>query len=224
MTAPTSVLVVEDDTSIADVLRTCLGREGISVEIVSSAHDVLPRLTNRPFAAVLMDVGLDDMDGFEVFRRMRDAGHALPVLFVTARQEEVDRVLGLELGADDYITKPFSPREVVARLRAVLRRGRSAEAKGSLQISRIEVDLGRRTVTGPGGVIDLTMLEFDLLAHLVARPGMVCRREDLLKEVWGYPGDTATRTVDVHIGQLRAKLGAELTLRTVRGVGYAVDS
>ena len=147
------------------------------------------------------------------------------MLFVTAREDEVDRVVGLELGADDYVTKPFSPRGLVARVRAVLRCGeRTDSGETALQAGAIIAHPGRREVSVDGRPVQLTTTEFDLLVHLMRRPDRVCSREVLLSEIWGYPVGTATRTVDVHVAQLRAKLGSALRMRTVRGVGYAVQS
>ena len=145
------------------------------------------------------------------------------MLFVTARDEEVERVLGLELGADDYLVKPFSPRELVARIKAVLRRGQVPTAAKLLQAGTITVDPDRRVVTVDGTAVDLTATEFDLLAHLMRSPGRVFTRDQLLSAVWGYEAAAGTRTVDVHVSQLRTKLGGASPLRTVRGVGYAVD-
>ncbi len=177
---------------------------------------------------ILLDIGLPGLDGVQVCRRLRERADWTPVLFVTARDDEVDRVLGLELGADDYVTKPFSPRELVARVRAVLRRGARATPQqrpdgARLSAGHVELDLETRRARAGGTAVDLTTTEFDLLAHLMRRPGRVVPREELLEEVWGYPAGTATRTVDVHVAQLRAKLGPAATLRTVRGVGYAVE-
>jgi DNA-binding response OmpR family regulator len=161
-----------------------------------------------------------------VCRRLRESGDWTPVLFVTARDDEVDRVLGLELGADDYVTKPFSPRELVARVRAVLRRtgeGRGGPDGDRLRAGAVELDLGSRRVRADNRQVELTTTEFDLLTHLMRRPGRVVPREELLTDVWGYPPGTPTRTVDVHVAQLRAKLGDAVRVRTVRGVGYAVE-
>jgi len=160
------------------------------------------------------------MDGVEVCRTLRAERDLTPILFVTARDEEVDRILGLELGADDYMTKPFSPRELVARVRAVLRRG-AAPAAPVLELGPVRLDRERRTVLSGGAEVDLTPTEFELLAHLLAHPGRVFTRDELLSSVWGYLAAGGTRTVDVHIAQLRAKLGPTAPLRTVRGVGYA---
>jgi DNA-binding response OmpR family regulator len=222
MTAPPLVLVVEDEPAIADLLGTYLRHGGFAVRTVGDGAAALDQLrTERP-AAVILDVGLPGIDGTEVCRRMRAAGDRTPVLFVTARDDEVDRVLGLELGADDYVTKPFSPREVVARVRAVLRR---VEPAGGdvLRVGRLLLDPRGRRANLDTGPVELTTTEFDLLHHLAARPGRVCPRDELLEQVWGYPAGTATRTVDVHVAQLRGKLGDAVTLRTVRGVGYAVE-
>ncbi|HSP36132.1 MAG TPA: response regulator transcription factor, partial [Frankiaceae bacterium] len=179
----------------------------------------------RPVAIVL-DVGLPTMDGTEVLRRLRAEDDWTPVLVVTARDDEIDRLLGLELGADDYVTKPFSPREVVARVRTVLRR---ATAGGAVTGDRwtvgdVQVDRTRRTVVAGGHPVALTATEFDLLMMLVRRPGRVFTRDELLSAVWGYSAAAGSRTVDVHIAQLRAKLGSTSPLRTVRGVGYTADA
>ena len=220
------VLVVDDEPPIADLLRTYLARDGFAVETCGDGRAALDLIARRRPAAVILDVGLPGLDGTQVCRRLREAGDWTPVLFVTARDDEVDRVLGLELGADDYVTKPFSPREVVARLRAVLRRqaATAPAASPGPAVGRVRLDPDTRRVTADGVPVQLTTTEFDLLAHLMARPGRVCPREELLAEVWGYPPGTATRTVDVHVAQLRAKLGDAVELRNVRGVGYSVEA
>jgi DNA-binding response OmpR family regulator len=165
------------------------------------------------------------MEGTEVCRRLRDEGNWTPVLFVTARDDEVDRILGLELGADDYVTKPFSPRELVARVRTVLRRARGETGRPALRLGPLSLDAeARRVSTESAGEIGLTATEFDLLAYLVRKPGRVFTREQLLADVWGYSAAAGTRTVDVHVAQVRGKLGADGDLiRTVRGVGYAAQ-
>jgi DNA-binding response OmpR family regulator len=206
-------------------VRSALAREGYDVEVASDGPAALAAVARHRPAVILLDVGLPGIDGIEVCRRLRAGGDWTPVLFVTARDEEADRVLGLELGADDYVTKPFSPRELVARVRAVLRRGRGGDRGEQLALGALSLDLAaRRARVEPGGDVDLTTTEFDLLAHLMRRPDRVFTREELLSQVWGYPAGTATRTVDVHIAQLRAKLGDALTVRSVRGVGYAVQA
>ncbi len=214
------VVVAEDDEAIADLVRLYLTRDGFGVHAVRDGRDALRAVrTHRPVAVVL-DIGLPGMDGVEVCRTLRAERDLTPILFVTARDEEVDRILGLELGADDYMTKPFSPRELVARVRAVLRRG-AAPAAPVLELGPVRLDRERRTVLSGGAEVDLTPTEFELLAHLLAHPGRVFTRDELLSSVWGYLAAGGTRTVDVHIAQLRAKLGPAAPLRTVRGVGYA---
>ena len=217
------ILVVEDEVVIADLVKGVLAREGWSVHVVRDGETALATIARDRPALILLDVGLPGIDGIEVCRRLRAADDWTPVLFVTARDEEADRVLGLELGADDYVTKPFSPRELVARVRAVLRRGEMSGSGAPLSVGSVVLDLERRRAMAGADPVDLTTTEFDLLAHLMRRPGRVFSREELLTQVWGYPAGTATRTVDVHVAQLRAKLGTALTVRSVRGVGYAVE-
>jgi DNA-binding response OmpR family regulator len=160
------------------------------------------------------------MDGIEICRSMRATGDWTPVIFVTARDEEVDRVLGLELGADDYLTKPFSPRELVARIRGLLRRQEGPPTAAPLEVGAVVLDPGRRRVLSNGTEVSLTSTEFDLLAKLMSSPGQVFSREQLLSSVWGHVDYGGGRTVDVHVAQVRAKLGDPNPLRTVRGVGY----
>jgi DNA-binding response OmpR family regulator len=217
------VLVVEDEPAIADLIRSYLVRDGFAAHVVGDGPGALTAIARDRPAVVILDVGLPGLDGTEVCRRMRAAGDWTPVLFVTARDDEVDRVVGLELGADDYVTKPFSPRELVARVKAVLRRGTPVAGTGRLEVGGVVLDLQTRRSTVAGQPVELTTTEFDLLAHLMRRPGRVFPREELLTDVWGYPAGTPTRTVDVHVAQVRGKIGAAARLRTVRGVGYAVE-
>ncbi|WP_449386270.1 response regulator transcription factor [Cellulomonas soli] len=217
------VVVAEDDPAVADLVRMYLVRDGFGVQTYGDGITALQAVrTHRPVALVL-DIGLPGMDGIEVCRRLRADGDRTPVLFVTARDDEVDRVLGLELGADDYVTKPFSPRELVARVRAVLRRSHAEPAHDTRTVGDVTVDLVRRRAFVAGREVHLTATELDLLAHLMGSPGRVWQREELLSAVWGYSAQAGTRTVDVHVAQLRAKLGPTAPLRTVRGVGYAAD-
>ncbi len=217
------VLVVEDERNIADLLKLYLAREGFGVLIVGDGEAGLEAVRqNRP-VAVLLDVGLPGIDGTEVCRRMRADDDWTPVLFCTARDDEIDRVLGLELGADDYITKPFSPREVVARLKAVVRRTQGVTTKEDLTLGNVVLDRESHRCLVDGDDVALTATEFDLLAHLMTHPGRVYSREQLLSDVWGYSSVVTTRTVDVHVAQLRAKLGNPDLIRTVRGVGYSAD-
>jgi DNA-binding response OmpR family regulator len=220
------VLVIEDERPIADLVRMYLDRDGYGVHV---EHDGAAGLAAarklRPVACVL-DIRLPGMDGTEVCRRLRESGDWTPVIFLTARDDEVDRILGLELGADDYITKPFSPRELVARVKAVLRRTAGPpDGDRVRQVGPVTLDPGRRGVTVGGDPVALTSTEFDLLAFLMNRPGRVFGREELLASVWGYAAHAGTRTVDVHVAQIRAKLGdAAGVIRTVRGVGYTADA
>ncbi|MCU0282303.1 MAG: response regulator transcription factor [Candidatus Nanopelagicales bacterium] len=220
------VLVAEDERPIADLLGLYLRREGYGVEVAGTGPDALAAVRRLQPVAVVLDVGLPGMDGTEVCRTLRAEGSTVPILFCTARDDEVDRVLGLELGADDYITKPFSPREVVARVKAVLRRidGTLAAADQPLVLGEVELSRERRRVTVAGAPVELTATEFDLLAYLMARPGRVVTRDQLLSGVWGYAAAGGTRTVDVHVAQVRAKLGEASPIRTVRGVGYSAEA
>jgi two-component system, OmpR family, response regulator len=220
------VLVVEDERAIADLVRLYLSREGFGVHVEHDGEAGLAAARRlRPVACVL-DIALPGLAGTEICRRLRQDGDWTPVLFLTARDDEVDRVLGLELGADDYITKPFSPRELVARVRAVLRRtgGSPGEQERVRRVGEVALDPARREVTVAGAAVALTSTEFDLLAHLMGRPGRVFTREELLASVWGYAALAGTRTVDVHVAQVRGKLGPSAAMiRTVRGVGYTAD-
>jgi DNA-binding response OmpR family regulator len=215
-----TVLVVEDEASISQLVRTYLIREGYRVVCVRSGTEALAEVDRAGPRLVVLDIGLPDMDGFEVCRRIR-ARSAVPIVMLTARDEEPDRVAGFEVGADDYVPKPFSPRELVARVKAILRR---AEAGGPqqelLELGDVVVRRDAREVEVDGAPVELTGKEFDLLAYLVENVGIVLSRERLLDRVWGmaYPG--GTRTVDVHVAQLRRKLARPELIRTMRGAGY----
>ena len=220
------VLVVEDEPAIADLVRLYLTRDGFGVQVEHDGEAGLAAARKmRPVACVL-DIGLPGIDGTEICRRLRESGDWTPVIFLTARDDEVDRIVGLELGADDYLTKPFSPRELVARIKAVLRRTAGPpEGSRVRQVGAIALDVERRSVRVGDSPVSLTPTEFDLLAHLMSRPGRVYSREELLASVWGYAAHAGTRTVDVHVAQVRAKLGGYGGLiRTVRGVGYTADA
>jgi DNA-binding response OmpR family regulator len=218
------IMVVEDEPAIADVIRLNLAKAGYGVHVEhrgDSAIDAIHRL--RP-AAVILDVGLPGLDGVEICRRLRADQDWTPVLFVTARDDEVDRIVGLELGADDYVTKPFSPRELVARVGGVLRRTQGTPTAAPQTVGAVTLDTDQRRVFAGDREFSLTATEFDLLRYLMRRPGRVFTREQLLSEVWGYSSVAGTRTVDVHIAQLRSKLGDASPIRTVRGVGYAAEA
>ena len=218
------VLVVEDERAISDLLRMYLTREGFGVHVATDGPSGLSYARTLHPVAIVLDVGLPGMDGTEVCRQLRADGDWTPVIFCTARDDEVDRILGLELGADDYVTKPFSPREMVARVKSVVRRSTLVEAApGPMVMGAVELDPVTRRVTVAGEPVALTATEFDLLAHLMASPGRVFSRDHLLSEVWGYAAIVGTRTVDVHVAQVRAKLGDHDVIRTVRGVGYSAE-
>lgn len=217
------MLVVEDEPAIADVLRLYLVREGYQVAVESTGPAGLAAVKSLRPSAVILDVGLPGMDGTDVCRRLRAEGDWTPILFCTARDDEIDRVLGLELGGDDYITKPFSPREVVARVKVALRHARGQVAADTVTVGRVTIDRGARRVMADGDEVLLTATEFDLLEYLMSQPARVFSREQLLSEVWGYAAVVGTRTVDVHVAQVRAKLGEASPIRTVRGVGYAAE-
>jgi DNA-binding response OmpR family regulator len=217
-----TVVVIEDDAHIADLLDLYLREAGFRVLQAATGERGLALIDqHRPVLAVL-DIGLPDIDGLEVCRRIR-ATTSLPVMFLTARDGEIDRVLGLELGADDYVVKPFSPREVVARVKAVLRRGQPAPAADETLLrigDDIEVDAARREVRRRTEVVALATREFDLLAFLARNQGIALSRQQLIDRVWGADWSGDDRTVDVHVRQLRKKLGADLPLATVWGIGY----
>lgn len=218
------VLVVEDERTIADAVAARLAAEGFAVEVTYDGRAALDAAaTFRPDLAVL-DVMLPGIDGHEVCRRLQ-ADRALPVLMLTARDDETDVLVGLGVGADDYMTKPFSMRELVARIRALLRRVERAAAPGGgsvVTVNGLRIDGAQRRVWAHEAEVHLTPTEFDLLACLAARPGTVLSREALLAEVWGWADASGTRTVDSHVRSLRRKLGADV-LRTVHGVGYALE-
>jgi DNA-binding response OmpR family regulator len=220
------VLVVEDERPIADLVRMYLTRDNFGVHTEHDGDAGLAAARRlRPVACVL-DIGLPGLDGLEICRRLRDSGDWTPVVFLTARDDEVDRILGLELGADDYLTKPFSPRELVARVKAVLRRAAGPpDAERIRRVGAVTLDPTRRLVLVDDASVPMTPTEFDLLMHMMNRPGRVFTREELLASVWGYAAHAGTRTVDVHVAQVRAKLGdAGGIIRTIRGVGYAADA
>ncbi|MGN6203186.1 MAG: response regulator transcription factor [Solirubrobacterales bacterium] len=215
-----AILIVEDEQAIADLLRDYLRREGFAVVWAASGEQALAELGRHPVRLVILDIGLPGIDGFEVCRRLRGRT-SVPILILSAREDEVDRVAGLEAGADDYVVKPFSPRELVARVKAILRRAREgAVAAETLSAGDVQLDHRSHTVSVGGKTVELTGREFELLAALMAHPGAVLSRERLLELAWQgeFPG--GTRTVDVHVAQLRAKLGRPDLVQTVRGAGY----
>jgi len=218
------VLVVEDERAISDLLRLYLSREGFGVHVAADGVSGLAAVRSLHPVAIILDVGLPQLDGTQVCRALRAEGNWTPIIFCTARDDEIDRVLGLEMGGDDYVTKPFSPRELVARVKSVVRRAAVPMSEGGqITLGRVCLDRSARRVTVDSEEVAFTATEFDLLAHLMERPGRILSREQLLSEVWGYAAVVGTRTVDVHVAQVRAKLGDASPIRTVRGVGYGAD-
>jgi two-component system alkaline phosphatase synthesis response regulator PhoP len=217
------VLIIEDDPDIAHLLEHSLGRAGFVVETLTSGHEVMASVRRLQADLVLLDLMLPGLDGLEVCRSLRadPSTAALPVIMLTARAEESDRIVGLELGADDYITKPFSPNEVVARVRALLRRAQRTDTQPRLRYGPIVVDIERHVVSVDGAEVHLTAKEFLLLQYLLEHQGRVLSRDLLLSDVWGYQYTGGTRTVDVHVRRLREKLPilAE-SLQTVKQFGY----
>lgn len=240
--ARAQILIVEDEPGIADTLSYALRTEGFEPLCCATGDAALQHLPPQAPAPalVILDVGLPDLNGFELFKRIRERAADLPVVFLTARSDEIDRVVGLELGADDYVAKPFSPRELVARVRTVLRRTARASASpppttvaGTLPSAAaasaptpIDVDDGRRRIRYYGRPLELSRYEYGLLKTLAERPGHVYTRDVLLEKVWDDPGDSFDRTVDAHVKTLRAKLKAVAPtlepIRTHRGSGYAL--
>jgi two-component system, OmpR family, catabolic regulation response regulator CreB len=224
--AKPAILIVEDEPGIADTLQFALRKEGFDTHWCETAEAALQSLQSRQPALIVLDVGLPDMNGFDLFRKLRPLTEAA-VIFLTARSDEIDRVVGLELGADDYISKPFLPRELVARVRSVLRRTTpKAAPEPTTQPVAFEVDDGRRQIRYYGQLLELSRYEFGLLKTLVSSPGHVFSRETLLNLVWNDHGASLDRTVDAHVKTLRAKLRqvtADLDpIRTSRGAGYAL--
>ncbi|MET0421948.1 MAG: response regulator transcription factor [Acidimicrobiia bacterium] len=233
------VLIVEDDEAIATPLAKGLAREGLTVDRVETGAEALERAAAAEFDVVLLDLGLPDTDGFDVCRQLR-ARSDVPIIVVTARSEEVDRVVGLELGADDYLVKPFGFRELVARIRAVARRRTprhdtndasattSSDGDGAhgdrtaiaSELGGLRVDRRTRRVAVEGADVSLTPKEFDLLAYLAEDPGAVCARQQVLEQVWDPHWYGPTKTLDVHVASLRKKLGDPRWIETVRGVGF----
>ena len=225
---PSRVLIAEDEPDIRDLLAFHLEREGFEVARAATGDEALRQVSASVPDLLLLDLMLPLVNGLDVCRRLRADPRtaSLPIVMLTARGEELDRVLGLELGADDYIVKPFSPKEVVARVRAVLRRSRLPDGARRLSTGRLTIDSDRHTVEVAGASVELTPKEFDLLRALAEARGRVLSREFLLDRVWGYAaaGEIESRTVDVHVRRLRVKLGDEgQRITTVKGVGYRLE-
>jgi len=224
------ILIVEDEPGIADTLQYALRTDGFEPLWAATGEEALQKMSAQP-SLVILDVGLPDINGFELFKKLRERGD-VPVVFLTARSDEIDRVDGLELGADDYVPKPFSPRELVARVRSILRRAAKAPASASpaaaatAPATPISIDDGRRQIRFYGRLLELSRYEYGLLKTLASRPGHVFTRDTLLERVWDDPGESLDRTVDAHVKTLRAKMKLVAPtldpIRTHRGTGYAL--
>jgi two-component system alkaline phosphatase synthesis response regulator PhoP len=220
-----NILLVEDNRDLAYGLRNNLEIDGHVVETVETGEDALARVRSAAPELIVLDLMLPKLDGYHVLRRLRADGHDMPVLILTARTEEADKVLGFRLGADDYVTKPFGVLELLARVSALIRRAsRAAPPKTSETVGDLEINRDTRIVTRSGERVQLTPMEFDLLAALLARRGVMVSRLELLQEVWGHSAAVVTRTVDTHVAELRRKLERDpaqpVHILTVRKVGY----
>ena len=216
-----NILIVDDEPNIIELAKLYLEREGFKVEGVSTGKDALTRQETGKPDLIVLDLMLPDIDGFDVCRRIRTKSN-VPILMLTARKEDVDKIIGLELGADDYLTKPFNPRELVARVKAILRRNQSpTKPSSTLSLGKLTIDTARHEVTIDGKPVSLRTKEFALLVTMAQNPGIVFSREKLLEMVWGYDYYGETRTVDVHINHLRDKIaGSGVDIETLRGSGY----
>ncbi|MEA3327415.1 MAG: response regulator transcription factor [Chloroflexota bacterium] len=217
------ILVVDDEPNIVQLVSMYLARENYTVITAGDGQRAFDIVKTQEPDLVVLDVMLPSLDGLEVCRRLRAEGNAVPIIMVTARDDDIDKIIGLELGADDYLTKPFNPRELVARIRAVLRRGimDGAKSQKPIRIADLEIDLAGRVVTIDGEPVEMRTQEFEVLRVLVENKGIVLTREQLLRKAWGYDFYGQTRTVDVHIAQLRRKMASsQVRIETVTGYGY----
>ena len=221
----TRILVVDDEPNIVELAKMYLTREGYHLDGVFNGQEAISHYEKNKYDLIMLDLMLPDIDGFELCRRIR-AKSDVPILMLTARKEDVDKIVGLELGADDYLTKPFNPRELVARIKAILRRYQAGEKKPEiLELGRLRIDPARYEVSIDGRPLNLRGKEFALLLVFVQNSGLVLSREKLLELVWGYDYYGETRTVDVHINRLREKLaGSGINIATLRGVGYKMTA
>ena len=231
------VLIVDDDRELCELVAELLGEEGFSIEVANRSEQGLARALSGEHSLVVLDVMMPGMNGFEVLRRLRAQGSDIHVMMLTARGEDVDRIVGLEIGADDYLPKPFNPRELVARIQAILRRVRHGRADGGtlaqaaethalgrIAVGDVEVDTGTRQVWREGRPVELTNVEYEILVELLSAAGLVVKREDLVRTVLGRELSVFDRSIDMHISHLRKKLGHRAgeaeRIKTVRGVGY----
>ncbi|MFM8320357.1 MAG: response regulator transcription factor [Chloroflexota bacterium] len=217
------ILLVDDEPNIVQLARMYLERDGFRVEAVGDGAAALPAVERLKPALLVLDLMLPGLDGMEVCRRLRARGDVTPIVMLTARDEDIDKILGLEMGADDYLTKPFNPRELLARVRAILRRAARppSAAAQPVHLADLHIDPAGREVTVAGQPVDLRTQEFDLLLVLAEHKGLVLTREQLLEKAWGYEYYGPSRTVDMHVAHLRRKLtGSQARIETVTGVGY----
>jgi DNA-binding response OmpR family regulator len=217
------ILVVDDEPNIVQLARLYLERDGFKVSAAADGREALDKVDDLDPDLMVLDVMLPQVDGFEVCRRLRAEDNAVPIIMVTARDDDIDKILGLELGADDYLTKPFNPRELVARVHAVLRRGAPpmSGAQTPIEVGDLSINLAGREVRIDGELVELRTQEFEVLKVLAENTGIVLTREQLLSKAWGYDFYGQTRTVDVHIAQLRRKIAASrVKIETVTGIGY----
>ncbi len=217
------LLVIDDDTELCELVVEYLAAEGFAVEVVHDGESGVKRATSEPFALIILDVMLPRLDGFETLKRIRAVSH-VPTLMLTARGDDVDRIVGLEIGADDYLSKPFNPRELLARIRAILRRTKPELLAEKLVVGDVELDFGSRSLRRQGQVVAVTSVEFDLLAVLLQHAGQIVSRDDLSLRALGRSFHPLDRSVDMHVSNLRKKLGPHADgserIKSVRGVGY----
>jgi DNA-binding response OmpR family regulator len=218
------VLIIEDDRNIADIIKIYLNQAGFGTHISRTGTEGLKLIDSIKPIAVLLDIGLPDIDGTEVCRTLRANGNWVPVLLVTARDADEEKIRGLALGADDYIVKPFNPDELIARLNVILRRSVYKKQDNIFKYGKIDIETDSREVSSNGSQISLTTLEFDLLLFMIKNTNRVITREELLSSIWGYSAAGGTRTVDVHIAQLRSKLKNMVNIKTYRSVGYSIHA
>ena len=214
------LLIVDDDTELCSLLKEFLEREGYSVQYVNEGREGLEQAQQGGYDLIILDVMLPGMDGFEILKRLR-AGSRVPVLMLTARGEDVDRIVGLELGADDYLPKPFNPRELSARVKAILRRTEAKSNRGRVDVNGVTLDPGTRAVVCDGKPVEVTTLEFDILEQLMRNAGHVVSRDGLMESLYNRKATPFDRSIDMHVSHLRRKLeGSRSVIKTIRGVGY----
>ncbi len=215
------IMVVDDEKNILELVKLYLEREGYQVDTASRGSEALPKMNALNPDLVILDLMLPDTDGFEICRQIRKKSN-VPIIMLTARKEDVDKIIGLEMGADDYLTKPFNPRELIARIKAILRRSQTGQkVSETLELGKLRLDLSRHEVWADGRQLTLRTKEFALLTTFMQNPGIVLSREKLLEIVWGFDYYGETRTVDVHVNHLREKLaGSHISIETLRGSGY----